>query len=133
MNALSNTFYVKKIVGLLLLGSFPFILLAQADGFTAYDQAVPGIALKFKMVPVKGGQLLLGSPPTEKNRGIDEGPQKKVVLSSFWMAAFETSRDAFDAFYKDENTPQNTADAVTPGDVAKVRLALGKKKAKNQK
>ena len=116
---------MKKISSLLLLVTGPFILFAQKDSFKVYEQAVPGTAIQFKMMPLPGGKLLTGSPPTEKSRNSDEGPQKKVNISPFWMAAFETSRDAFDVFYKDENTPQNTADAVTRPSQQYIDFSLG--------
>ncbi len=56
----------------------------------------------------------MGSPVSEKERGTDEGPQKTIQLSAFWMGAFEISRDAFDVFLKDETTSLNVdVDAIT--------------------
>jgi len=68
----------------------------------------------------------MGSPVTEKGRNADEGPQKNISISAFWMAAFEVSRDAFDVFYKDETTPQNSAaDAVTRPSQQYIDFSLG--------
>jgi len=74
---------------------------------------------------VPAGKLLTGSPSNEKNRNADEGPQKNVAILAFWMAAYETSRDVFDVFYKDENTPQNTADAITRPSQQYIDFSLG--------
>lgn len=88
---------------------------AQTDtSFNSYEQNIPGTSLKFKMVPVKGGSFTMGSPENETGRSADEGPQKKINISSFWMGAFEVTHDEFDIFFKDANTSQNVnADAIT--------------------
>jgi len=88
---------------------------AQTDtSFKAYEQNIPGTALKFKMVPIKGGSFTMGSPENETGRNADEGPQKKFTISPFWMGVFEVTHDEFDIFFKDANTSQNVnADAIT--------------------
>lgn len=88
---------------------------AQSDtSFTVYEQSLPGSALKFKMIPIKGGIFTMGSPDTEVGRDADEGPQKKFTISPFWMGAFEVTHDEFDIFFKDAGTSQNVnADAIT--------------------
>lgn len=88
---------------------------AQIDSsFKVYEQNISGSTIKFKMVPVKGGSFIMGSPETELGRAADEGPQKKFSISPFWMGAFEVTHDEFDIFFKDANTSQNiNADAIT--------------------
>jgi len=82
--------------------------------FELYQQTVPGSSYQFNMVPIKAGSFLMGSNEKEPGRNSDEGPQKKVAISAFWMAETEVSRDEFDVFYKDETTSQNSdVDAVT--------------------
>ena len=87
----------------------------QTDtSFKAYEQAMPGSSLKFKMVPINGGSFKMGSPENENGRDMDEGPQKKFTISPFWMGAYEVTHDEFDLFFKDANTSQNAgADAIT--------------------
>ena len=104
----------------LLLFTFYFLpavgLLSQtADtSFKAYEQPIPGSSLKFRMIPVKGGNFTMGSPENETGRDVDEGPQKKFTISPFWMGAFEVTHDEFDIFFKDVNTSQNShVDAIT--------------------
>ena len=68
----------------------------------------------------------MGSSNSEKGRNNDEGPQKNISISAFWMGAFEVSRDAFDVFYKDETTPQNsTADAVSRPSQQYIDFSMG--------
>jgi formylglycine-generating enzyme required for sulfatase activity len=82
--------------------------------FNAYEQTIPGSAIKFKMIPVKGGSFTMGSPEKEKGRSADEGPQKKFSISPFWMGAFEVTHDEFDLFFKDAATSQDSeTDAIT--------------------
>ncbi|MEO5591505.1 MAG: SUMF1/EgtB/PvdO family nonheme iron enzyme [Chitinophagaceae bacterium] len=119
---------MKKIISLFSCAMCTFFLLAQnaADSFKVYEQKVPGTDLHFKMMPVNAGSFLMGSNNKEKERKMDEGPQKNISISAFWMAAFEVSRDAFDVFYKDETTPQNSAvDAVTRPSQQYIDFSLG--------
>ncbi len=93
-----------------------FGLLSQTtdSSFKAYEQLIPGSSLKFKMVPIKGGSFIMGSPENETGRDVDEGPQKKFTISPFWMGAFEVTHDEFDIFFRDANTSQNSnVDAIT--------------------
>src|SRR4051794_40330372 len=57
----------------------------------------------FDMLPIPGGTFTMGSPPSEKGRSPDEGPQVKVRVGPFWMAKVETSWDLYDLYWKDEN------------------------------
>lgn len=82
--------------------------------FTPYRQSIPGSDQTYAFVPIPGGSFLMGSPATEKNRRPDEGPQKKITLSPFWIGAFEVTHDQFGVFFRDENTSQGSkVDAVT--------------------
>src|SRR5688572_8161408 len=45
--------------------------------------------VEFKMLPIPGGTYFMGSPPSEKGRGADEGPQHPVTLKPFWMCEIE--------------------------------------------
>jgi formylglycine-generating enzyme required for sulfatase activity len=71
-----------------------------ADGFTvqteqgwmvAYEMAIPGTDVKFRMVPIPGGEYVMGSPATEPHRKDDEGPQRKVRVAPFWMGECEVT------------------------------------------
>ncbi|MCW3090053.1 MAG: formylglycine-rating enzyme family protein [Ferruginibacter sp.] len=78
------------------------------------------------MMPVNRGTFLMGSSTDEKGREADEGPQRTVSVSAFWMGAFEVSRDEFDVFYKDETTSANSdVDAVTRPSPQYVDLSWG--------
>ena len=82
--------------------------------FTPYEQTIPGSTLKYKMIPIKAGSFMMGSPENEKERDADEGPRKTFSISSFWMGAYEITHDEFDLFFKDVATSQNSGtDAIT--------------------
>jgi formylglycine-generating enzyme required for sulfatase activity len=105
-----------KILQTLLLVMVTGSLAAQKTGtpFSSYEQKIPGSPLVYTMVPVKGGSFLMGSPPAEKNRRSDEGPQKQITISPFWMGAFEVTHDQFGIFFKNESLSQGSkVDAVT--------------------
>ena len=62
--------------------------------------------ITFDMVPIAGGEFLLGTPEGEVNRDDDEGPQRKLKIDSFWMASTETTWALYQTFMqngKDRN------------------------------
>jgi len=123
---------MKKTIVLLALYCISTGIIAQneKDSFQVYAQKVPGSEIQFKMVPIPGGQFLMGSGKQDKKQKPDESPQKNINISPFWMGAFETSRDEFDVFYKDETTSQNSdIDAVTRPSAQYVDLTWGMGKA----
>jgi formylglycine-generating enzyme required for sulfatase activity len=56
-----------------------------------YMATIPGSDAAFEMQPIPGGKFLLGSPPQEKNRKPDEGPQIEIQVEPFWMGAYEVT------------------------------------------
>jgi formylglycine-generating enzyme required for sulfatase activity len=61
-----------------------------------YTETIPGSDAKFEMLPIPGGEFLLGSPDTEDDREDDEGPQVKVELDPFWMGKCEVTWDEYE-------------------------------------
>ena len=62
------------------------------EGFMVpYEVTIPGSDATFEMVPVPGGEFLLGSPPNESDRNEDEGPQVSVQVAPFWIGKYEVS------------------------------------------
>ncbi|MES2892881.1 MAG: SUMF1/EgtB/PvdO family nonheme iron enzyme [Bacteroidota bacterium] len=101
-------------------------LAQEPVAFKEFTQVVPGSSHQFKMVPINGGSFTIGTRSTEPSHQPNEGPQKTVQIAPFWIGAFEVSRDAFDVFYKDENTSQNSkVDAVTRPSPQYIDLSLG--------
>ncbi len=45
-----------------------------------------------EMVLVPAGSFVMGSPDTEQDREVSEGPQHKVKVDSFWMGKYELTK-----------------------------------------
>ena len=54
-----------------------------------------------EMVPIPGGEYMMGSPASEADRKDDEGPQHKVKIDPFWMSKCEITWDAFEVWMFD--------------------------------
>lgn len=84
---------------ILFLSFFSF---AQNNLFEIYNQDIIGTNYGLEMIPIEGGNFLMGSSNTEKNRSLDEGPAHLVQVKSFWMAKHETTWDLYHLFmYRD--------------------------------
>ncbi len=94
---------------------------ADAGKHENYTEKIPGTDVKFDMVAIPGGTFLMGSPPTEKGRAADEGPQHPVTIRPFWMGKCEVTWDEYDLYWKQQEEarrelerPQDkAADAVS--------------------
>jgi formylglycine-generating enzyme required for sulfatase activity len=93
-----------------------------------YTATIPGTSVQFEMVPIAGGKLTMGSPPAEKGRKPDEGPQFKVQVDPYWMGKYTVTWSEYKEFMKLTDifndfeslkpplrvlTKDNQADAVT--------------------
>ena len=87
---------------LILVIRLSFIFLAininSQEIFLEYSQKIPGTNISIEMAAIPGGEFIMGSPNNEKNRLADEGPQRKVVVDSFWMAKHETTWNLFQLY-----------------------------------
>ena len=81
-----------------LLVLFSFCFSYSQSEFTGYNQLILNKNYNLEMVPIKGGEFLMGSPLYEKNRLADEGPVRKVKIDSFWMAKYETTWNLYTLF-----------------------------------
>ncbi|MDF1841443.1 MAG: formylglycine-generating enzyme family protein [Rubripirellula sp.] len=74
---------------------------AVADNAAAmkpYSEPIEHTEEMLEMVPISGGTFLMGSPADEDGRNEDEGPQREVEISPFWMGKFEVTWDQYDAY-----------------------------------
>ena len=62
----------------------------EAD-MKAYEEGITGTDATFKLIPIPGGEFLMGSPADEEGRSDFEGPQVKVRVSPFWMGTHEVA------------------------------------------
>jgi len=99
---LFNKILAFSLLGLLILPAHTFNSLwrvkSVADDFEPYTTMVPGSEVAFTMLPIPGGEFMMGSPESEESRKDDEGPQVNVKVDPFWMASTETTWDMFEIF-----------------------------------
>jgi formylglycine-generating enzyme required for sulfatase activity len=96
----------------LLTFLFCNIISAFSQNLKSYEQSIPGSAINFKMVAIPPGNFKMGSAASEKGRDKDEGPQRNVQLSGFWMSEHEVTFGEWDAFFKNMEIPQTKSVAV---------------------
>ncbi len=63
-----------------------------------YEITIPASDVKFRMIPIPGGEYLMGSPAAESGRKDDEGPQRKVIVEPFWMGETEVTWSEYKLF-----------------------------------
>jgi len=72
---------------------------AIVSKFENFTETIPGTPVSFNLKAIPGGTFKMGSPDNEQLRKPDEGPQKKVTISPFFMAETEITWDEFMVFY----------------------------------
>jgi formylglycine-generating enzyme required for sulfatase activity len=85
---------VKKIREKILATEGP----SPSDKMESYSSKVPATGAAYHMVPIAGGEFLLGSPASEKSRKENEGPQVKAKIDPFWMGKYEVTWDEYEPF-----------------------------------
>jgi formylglycine-generating enzyme required for sulfatase activity len=80
-------------IPLILAFLMPVALTAQIKPVVK-SETIPGSSTGFKMALIPGGKFIMGSPESEKGRGLDEG-QHEVTLDSFWIGVCEVTFDEF--------------------------------------
>jgi len=110
---------------------------ANESQMTAYTNTIPGTRVSFAMVPIPGGEFVMGSPDSEPARKPDEGAQHTVKISPFWMGRCEVTWNEYELFmYPDEErrtratiaadaTGDKLADAVTHPSKPYVEMSFG--------
>ena len=78
----------------------------NADAKTAaemkfYTEIVERTDGKIEMLPIAGGEFMMGSPASEMGRQEDEGPQHLVKVSPFWMSKFEIPWEVYEVWMFD--------------------------------
>ncbi len=101
-----------------------------------YTNTIAGTTVNYAMVPIPGGEFMMGSPESEPKSSADEHPQHKVKIDPFWMEQHEVTWNEYELWmYPDENKPHNTsvttnytsesADAVTRPTKPYVEMSFG--------
>jgi len=81
----------------------------SAADMKPYKMTIPGSDVSFEMVPIPGGEYVMGSPEGEAGRKADEGPQIKVKIEPFWMGKFEITWDEYELFMFPEEEKKKRA------------------------
>jgi sulfatase modifying factor 1 len=86
-----------------------------------YSEKIPGTDVTFDMIPVPGGEFLMGSPSSEAHRKKDESPQVRVKVEPFWIgkcevtwAEYRSFMSMYDAFKKLQRLASNPVSASGP-------------------
>jgi formylglycine-generating enzyme len=82
------------------------------------------------MVVIPGGSFKIGSPENELGRRADEGPQKTVKISPFWMSAHEITWDTYLIFQNKELEKETSqkVDAIARPTKPYVEMSFGQGK-----
>jgi formylglycine-generating enzyme required for sulfatase activity len=64
----------------------------------AFTNTIPGTKVSYAMIPIPGGEFLMGTPDGEADRKADEGPQHKVKIAPFWMGKLEVMWNEYELF-----------------------------------
>jgi formylglycine-generating enzyme required for sulfatase activity len=80
-----------------------------------YTNNIPGTKVTYAMVPIPGGEFMMGSPTTEPHRNADEGPQHKVKIEPFWMEQCEVTWNEYELFMYPDQEKADEAANLTSG------------------
>jgi formylglycine-generating enzyme required for sulfatase activity len=101
----------------------------DAGYMVPYVEKIPGTDVTFEMIPVPGGEFLIGSPVGEADRGDDEGPQVRVKVPPFWIGKTEVTwgeyrsfMAMYDAFKKMQRVASNASEAASASPDKNLRL-----------
>jgi sulfatase modifying factor 1 len=75
-----------------------FAVQIEAGWMVPYDVTIPGTEVMFRMMPIPGGEYVLGSTSTEVGRKADESPPRKVVVEPYWLAECEVKWEEYKLF-----------------------------------
>jgi formylglycine-generating enzyme required for sulfatase activity len=78
--------------------------------FEDFIETVPNSGVSFKMIAIPEGSFNIGTPPDESFRKDDEGPQKNIRLSKFWMGETEVTWNQYQLFIKETGVQGRTED-----------------------
>lgn len=70
------------------------------DEMKVYDELIEHTEVTIRMIPIKGGEFMMGSPTDEADRADDE-TLHPVSVDSFWMAETETTWNAYECWMYD--------------------------------
>lgn len=99
-NKLLNSFFVRDLKLLIVIGFFIQSTLLNAQKFEDYNQFVKGEEISIDLVAVDGGSFIMGSKSS--SRETDEKPAHQVEVDGFWMGKHEITWKQYDSFVYDQ-------------------------------
>lgn len=91
---------------------------AKVEKFENFTETIPATGVSFRMIAVPGGKFVMGSPDNEPLREDDEGPEREVTVSPFWIGEIEVTWDEYLAFFRETSSQGRTeGQVVTTGKV----------------
>ncbi len=96
----------------------------KAAEMKPYVEVVSGTDVKFEMLPIPGGEFLMGSPATEADRKEDEGPQHPVRIDPFWMGKHEVTWNEYDIWSFNLDIKRRELEKKQPTDLDKLADAV---------
>ncbi len=89
----------------------------------AYTGTISKTGEEYEMVPIPGGEFMMGSPADEDGRFDDEGPQHKVKVEPFWMGKYEITWTQYEPFMvtsvarNKDGSPEKISPEMEPVDI----------------
>ncbi len=87
---------------------------ASESEMKPYSEVIEHTTAKIELLPIPGGQFIMGSPESEENRGEDEGPAHQVTVSPFWMSKCEITWDAYEVWMSDMDIARRQVFSIAP-------------------
>ncbi len=91
-----------------------------------YTNTISGTPVKYVMMPIPGGEFMMGSPDAQSGRKPDEGPQHKVKIEPFWMGKFELTWNEYELFMFPDDEKRYRSNIKTDPYVDKVSDAVSR-------
>jgi formylglycine-generating enzyme required for sulfatase activity len=63
-----------------------------------YNEKIFGTDVAFDLVPIRGGEFMMGGARSEPGRKPDEDPPHRVVVDAFWMGKCEVTWNEYELF-----------------------------------
>jgi formylglycine-generating enzyme required for sulfatase activity len=89
---------------------------AAPEEMKPYKELVEHADAKIEMLPIPGGEFVMGSPESEPGRADDEGPQHRVKIDPFWMSKCEIPWDVYENWMFDLDIARRDVKGVTPNE-----------------
>jgi len=89
-----------------------YLSATAVDSFENFTEKIPGSTISFNMLAIPGGEFNIGSPEDEEYRESDEGSQKRVNISQFWLGELEVSWNEYLQFMKETGKEGRSEDQI---------------------